>query len=97
MKKQFLRLCEIAYIVSRFIVLNGDSLLAKTLLIDEMQLFLGVALALAVPACINAIVCINNFGHGLKPILLDSSWKRSAQSFAPMHAQTRYAERLELD
>jgi hypothetical protein len=95
--KQVLRLCEIAYIVSRFIVLNGDSLLAKTLLIDEMQLFLGVALALAVPACINAIVCIANFGHGLKPILLDSSWKRSEQSFAPMHAQTRYAERLELD
>jgi hypothetical protein len=64
---------------------------------DEMQLFLGVALALAVPACINAIVCISNFGHGLKAILTDSSWKRSGQSFAPMHAQSQFAERLELD
>ncbi|OAL01939.1 hypothetical protein IQ06DRAFT_219702, partial [Phaeosphaeriaceae sp. SRC1lsM3a] len=91
-----LRLGEMAYLISRILVLLGHGLLSKTLLKDEMLLFAGVALALATLACLNAMVCVFNFNKGLKPLLQREHWKQTPHEFEPVH-QHRYAERIELD
>lgn len=85
-----------AYLLNRILVLNGNSLTARTLLKDEMLLFASVALVLAIAACINAMLCVVNFHKGLKPLLQNSSWKQRPHEFQPVH-QHRYAQRIELD
>ncbi|KAH7412188.1 hypothetical protein DE146DRAFT_272998 [Phaeosphaeria sp. MPI-PUGE-AT-0046c] len=87
---------EIAYIISRILVLLGDGLLSMTLLKDEMLLFAGVALALATLACLTTMVCVFNFNKGLKPLLQREHWKQTPHEFEPVN-QHRYAERIELD
>lgn len=85
-----------AYLLSRILVLNGNGVRSKTLLKDEMLLFAGTALALATMACFNAMLCVANFGKGLKPLLQNSSWRQKPHEFEPIN-QHRYAERIELD
>ena len=85
-----------AYLLSRILVLNGTGERSRTLLKDEMLLFAGTALALATLACITAIVCVCNFGKGLKPLLQNSSWKQTPHEFEPV-MEHRYAERIQLD
>lgn len=51
-------------------VLYGNSLLAKTLMKDEMTLLAGVGLAFSTIAILLGVMCFFNFGKGLKPILL---------------------------
>lgn len=62
-----------------------------------MLFFAGSSLALATVACLNAIVCLLNFGQGLKPLLLDSGWKTGQYEFEPIHVHARLSSRLELD
>lgn len=85
-----------AYLVSRILVLNGNSIRANTLLKDEMMLFAGTALTLATMVCANAMLCVANFGKGLKPLLQNSSWKQRPHEFEPIN-QHRYSERIDLD
>jgi hypothetical protein len=61
---------EIVYLVSRILVLNGDSFLAKTPLKDEMLFFAGVALGFSSIAFTTGSICFANFGKGLKPLVL---------------------------
>ncbi|KAH7075769.1 hypothetical protein BKA63DRAFT_543122 [Paraphoma chrysanthemicola] len=91
-----LRLGEMAYLLSRILVLTGHGIRANTLLKDEMLLYAGVALALATLACLNAMLCLANFNKGLKPLLQRSSWNKSPHEFEPIN-QHRYSERIELD
>ncbi|PVH91645.1 hypothetical protein DM02DRAFT_545403 [Periconia macrospinosa] len=63
------RLAQIAYLVSRIVVLCGNGIRANTILKNEMLLFAGSALAFNAFICINSVLCITNFGCGLKPLL----------------------------
>ncbi|KAF9698737.1 hypothetical protein EKO04_003296 [Ascochyta lentis] len=94
-----LRIGEIAYLISRILVLNDipHSPRSSTLLKNEMLLFAGCSLTLATIACVNATLCLFNFNRGLKPLLLDSGWKQGRYEFEPIHAQGRLSARLELD
>ncbi|CAO2650489.1 Nn.00g017810.m01.CDS01 [Neocucurbitaria sp. VM-36] len=65
----FIHMAEIVYLASRLVVLCGNGPLANTALKDEMLLFAGVGLCLAVFTFIAGCVCISNFNKGLKPIL----------------------------
>lgn len=96
---QVLRMAEIAYLISRILILNGipQSQRSNTILKDEMLFFAGCALTLAIVACAHATVCLLNFDQGLKPLLLNSGWKRNQYEFSPIHAQARLTSRLELD
>lgn len=96
---QMLRVAEIAYLISRILVLNDvpPSLRSKTLLKNEKLLFAGCSLTLATGACLNAALCFLNFDHGLKPLLLDQGWKQGRHEFQPIQAQEQLAVRLELD
>lgn len=87
---------EMAYLLSRILVLEGDGFYSRTILKDEMLLFASVALSLATLACLNAMLCTFNFNKGLKPLLHRSTWKQTPHEFEPVH-QHRYAERIELD
>lgn len=51
-------------------ILYGDSLLAATLMKDEMTLLASVALAFSSIATAVGAVCFFNFRRGLKPLLL---------------------------
>jgi uncharacterized membrane protein YGL010W len=93
---KILRLGEMAYLITRILLLKGHGWFSKTALKDEQLLFASVALGLASLACITAIVCVFNFHKGLKPLLLRSSWKETPHEFEPIH-EHRYAERIELD
>ncbi|PVI05328.1 hypothetical protein DM02DRAFT_639317 [Periconia macrospinosa] len=68
-----LRLAEIAYLISRIIVVRSESIQKGLELGNEMLLFAGAALAFTSFICINSMVCISNFGYGLKPLLFKSS------------------------
>ncbi|KAH8726091.1 hypothetical protein GQ44DRAFT_614761 [Phaeosphaeriaceae sp. PMI808] len=89
------RLGEMAYLLSRILILTGKGLMSKTLLKNEMLLFAGVTLALATLACLNTMICAVNFKKGLKPLLEISSWQESPHEFEPVH-QHRYAQRIDL-
>ncbi|OSS43579.1 hypothetical protein B5807_11775 [Epicoccum nigrum] len=93
------RMAEIAYLISRILILNGipKSRRSATTLKDEMLFFAGCALTLAIVACVNAMLCLLNFNQGLKPLLLNSGWKQNKYEFSPIHAQARLTSRLELD
>ena len=58
------------YLVSRIIVLNGRSMLANTLLKDEMVFIAGVALGFSAIAFTAGSICFFNFKKGLKPLVL---------------------------
>jgi len=96
---QVLRMAEIAYLISRILILNGipRSQRSNTTLKDEMLFFAGCALTLAIVACLNAVVCFLNFNQGLRPLLLSSGWQQNKYEFSPIHAQARLTSRLELD
>ncbi|KAH7138383.1 hypothetical protein B0J11DRAFT_587651 [Dendryphion nanum] len=61
---------EIAYLVSRIMVLYGNSLLSRTAMKWEMSFYASVALCFSVAATIAGSVCFFSFNKGLKPILL---------------------------
>ncbi|KAJ4294407.1 hypothetical protein N0V90_008097 [Kalmusia sp. IMI 367209] len=61
---------EIAYLVSRILVLHGTSMLANTLMKDEMVFFASVAVGFSAIAFLTGSLCFFNFGKGLKPIVL---------------------------
>ncbi|KAJ8110475.1 hypothetical protein OPT61_g6695 [Boeremia exigua] len=94
-----LRLGEIAFLISRILILNGvpKSMRSQTLLKNEMLLFAGFSLTLATAAFLIATLCMFNFNHGLRPLLLNSAWKQGQYEFRPIHAQARLSARLELD
>lgn len=58
------------YLVSRIVVLYGDSMLAKTILKDEMIFHASVALGFSVFAVLAGSICLSNFRQGLKPLVL---------------------------
>uniref|UniRef100_A0A0D2YFY6 Uncharacterized protein n=1 Tax=Fusarium oxysporum (strain Fo5176) TaxID=660025 RepID=A0A0D2YFY6_FUSOF len=59
----------IVYLVTRLIVLTGDGLLASTLMKEEMLLFATFALVFTMISIVFAVLCVFNFGKGLKPLL----------------------------
>ncbi|KAB2110250.1 hypothetical protein AG0111_0g1071 [Alternaria gaisen] len=65
-----LHAATIAYLISRLLVLYGHTLLAKTLMKDEMVFYSCVALVFSTSALIVGTVCFFNFKKGLRPILL---------------------------
>ncbi|KAF2845787.1 hypothetical protein T440DRAFT_493206 [Plenodomus tracheiphilus IPT5] len=91
-----LRLGEMAYLLNRILAILGTGPRANTALKDEILLFAGTALGLATLACLTAMLCVVNFGKGLKPLLGNYSWKQAPQEFEPVN-QHRYSERIELD
>lgn len=70
---------EIAYLVSRIVVLYGDGLLSKTAMKDEMTLYACIALTFTVAALIAGSICFFQFNKGLKPIVLGQV-KRTPQT-----------------
>ncbi|KAG9193642.1 hypothetical protein G6011_03677 [Alternaria panax] len=65
-----LHAANITYLISRLLILYGDSLLANTLMKDEMVFYICVALVFSTSALIVGTVCFFNFKKGLRPILL---------------------------
>jgi hypothetical protein len=52
---------------------------------NEMLLFAGAALAFTTLICINSVVCMFNFGYGLKPLLtLGDKNKKQEYEFQPL-------------
>ncbi|RKL37874.1 hypothetical protein BFJ70_g6827 [Fusarium oxysporum] len=62
-------IAAIVYLVTRLIVLTGDGLLASTLMKEEMLLFATFALVFTIISIAFAVLCVFNFGKGLKPLL----------------------------
>ncbi|RKK77183.1 hypothetical protein BFJ69_g6432 [Fusarium oxysporum] len=62
-------IAAIVYLVTRLIVLTGDGLLASTLMKEEMLLFATFALVFTTISIAFAVLCVFNFGKGLKPLL----------------------------
>ncbi|KAF5985763.1 hypothetical protein FCOIX_1878 [Fusarium coicis] len=62
-------IAAIVYLITRLIVLTGDGLLAHTLMREEMLLFASFALSFTVISVAFAVLCVFNFGKGLKPLL----------------------------
>lgn len=58
-----------AYLISRIVVLNGNGLRSMTTLKDEMLLYAGSALTFNMLICVNSLICVAGYGHGLKPLL----------------------------
>lgn len=73
-------LAGIAYLISRIIVLCGNSLYSKTTLKDEQLLFAIVAIFFIFAATVSAVQCWLNFGKGLKPILLGQTQRKAPQN-----------------
>ena len=67
---QLVHAAAIVYLVSRIILLKGHSLIANTLLKDEMVFLASVALGFSNMALVAGSICLINFRKGLKPILL---------------------------
>jgi hypothetical protein len=69
---------------------------------NEMMLFAIAALAFTTLVCINSIVCICNFGYGLKPLLsLGDKNQRKEYEFQPLRHraghQSFMSQRFDLD
>ncbi|EMT72672.1 hypothetical protein FOC4_g10004149 [Fusarium odoratissimum] len=62
-------IAAIVYLTTRLMVLTGDGLLASTLMKEEMLLFATFALVFTIISIAFAVLCIFNFGKGLKPLL----------------------------
>ncbi|EDU43971.1 conserved hypothetical protein [Pyrenophora tritici-repentis Pt-1C-BFP] len=60
----------IAYLVSRLVVLYGNSQLANTWMKDQMVFYVCVGLGFSVITLVVGCICLWNFNKGLKPILL---------------------------
>jgi hypothetical protein len=80
------------------------NLIAKNLLVlgNEMMLFAGAALAIAILICINSIVCMLNFGYGLKPLLLlGDKNQRQESEYQPLRrvsgSYSHVSQRFDLD
>lgn len=67
---KFLHVATITYMVSRIIVLYGNSLLARTMMKEEMVFYLALGIISCLLSLVVGLVCTLNFGKGLKPILL---------------------------
>ncbi|CAG5159161.1 uncharacterized protein ALTATR162_LOCUS5444 [Alternaria atra] len=65
-----LHAANITYLITRLLVLYGHSLLAKTLMKDEMVFYICVALVFSTSALVVGSICFFNFKKGLRPILL---------------------------
>ncbi|KAJ4357705.1 uncharacterized protein N0V89_002281 [Didymosphaeria variabile] len=61
---------EMVYLVSRIIVLNSSSMLARTLLKDEMVFLASIAVGFSAIAFLAGSICFANFRKGLKPLVL---------------------------
>ncbi|KAF4452116.1 hypothetical protein F53441_5049 [Fusarium austroafricanum] len=88
----FFHLAAMGYLISRLIVLNGTGLLAKTLMKEEMLLFASFALVFTVVSVVAAIICMMNFGKGLKPLLLGQGTNdapSNAMELNPRHLSLR--------
>ena len=92
---------ELVYLLSRIIVLCGNGPRAKTLLKTEMLLFSGLATGFTGLVCLNSALCIVNFDHGLKQLLLYPSWQKNApQEFEELPTTPTFTapkQRLDLD
>ncbi|KAH7173022.1 hypothetical protein DER46DRAFT_679116 [Fusarium sp. MPI-SDFR-AT-0072] len=62
-------IAAIVYLITRLIVLTGDGLLARTLMKEEMLLFASFALVFTIISIAFAVLCVFNFGKGLKSLL----------------------------
>lgn len=52
---------------------------------NEMMLFAGAALAFTISICINLVICMFNFGYGLKPLLsLGDESQKQEYEFQPL-------------
>ncbi|EOD43537.1 hypothetical protein UCRNP2_9767 [Neofusicoccum parvum UCRNP2] len=69
----------VAYLISRIIVLCGNGWRSKTIMKDEMLFFAFVALIFVFFTLVTSILCIANFGHGLRPHLLGLTGRKSPQ------------------
>ncbi|PSN68082.1 hypothetical protein BS50DRAFT_600036 [Corynespora cassiicola Philippines] len=94
-----LRLGEIAYLNSRIAAMYGKGIRGNTGFKDEMLLFAFSSLNFSVLICLNSIVCVGNFGKGLKPLLLyhGREEKEASYEFQPLHYQGYQSSRLDLD
>ncbi|QMW26926.1 hypothetical protein G4B84_002215 [Aspergillus flavus NRRL3357] len=95
---------SIAYLLSRIVVLCGNSQRAHTVGREMMLFFAVVALVLIVMTVGCAVQCIFNLSYGLQVGRPDSRWPQSSHAFqtldAPMSPSiqdTRYHRRLSLD
>lgn len=95
---------SIAYLLSRIVVLCGNSQRAHTVGREMMLFFAVVALVLIVMTVGCAVQCIFNLSYGLQVGHPDSRWPQSSHAFqtldAPMSPSiqdTRYHRRLSLD
>ncbi|CAI6331739.1 unnamed protein product [Periconia digitata] len=64
-----LRVAQIAYLISRIVLLCGHGPRANTPMKNEMMLYACSSLAFNAIICVNSVLCTLNFGHGLKPLL----------------------------
>ncbi|KAJ5351252.1 hypothetical protein N7541_002051 [Penicillium brevicompactum] len=72
----------IAYLISRIIILFGDSILGK----DMMLLFAFASLALTVATVVCAIVCITNFDRGFKKINRSKNGSGRSSQYSQAHS-----------
>ncbi|KAE8552686.1 hypothetical protein EYB25_004065 [Talaromyces marneffei] len=79
----------LAYIISRLVVLFGDSLYSKTIGKDMMLLFAFAALIFTFLATACAIYCLLNYDHSLK-LVFDRKSQIPRQSFAFQELPNRY-------
>ncbi|KAF5253275.1 hypothetical protein FANTH_1871 [Fusarium anthophilum] len=87
-------IAAIVYLITRLIVLNGDGLLARTLMKEEMLLFASFALSFNIVSVAFAVLCVLNFGKGLKPLLQGQGTNNmptstSALELSPRHLSVR--------
>uniref|UniRef100_A0A093VGX9 Uncharacterized protein n=1 Tax=Talaromyces marneffei PM1 TaxID=1077442 RepID=A0A093VGX9_TALMA len=88
-EKQISYLGILAYIISRLVVLFGDSLYSKTIGKDMMLLFAFAALIFTFLATACAIYCLLNYDHSLK-LVFDRKSQIPRQSFAFQELPNRY-------
>ncbi|KAL5355923.1 hypothetical protein BJX96DRAFT_171119 [Aspergillus floccosus] len=95
-----LHLGVVAYLVSRIIVLCGNTLRSKTPGKGLMLFFASVALTLSVSIVMCTIYCILNFEHGLQSVFARKS-QVARRSFVfqelPSHSNSTRESRLSLD
>lgn len=59
-----------AYLLSRLIYLRKQMMRNQLTMGNQMMLFAGASLGFTFLICMISIICISNFGYGLKPLLL---------------------------
>ncbi|KAF2143971.1 uncharacterized protein K452DRAFT_223966 [Aplosporella prunicola CBS 121167] len=84
------QLAGVAYLLSRIILLNGNSQRATSKGKDLMLLFAGVGMIFLIFTFIEACQCLYNFNKGLKPILLNrkpQALRRQSYTFQRLSLQ----------